>query len=275
MHVMLHSPLWCWLPLLSNVQPTGMKNSFSPIQRAPAGSTLWFAQEICCFAVCCLQCRCAQPFYRRRGSRLLRWWQIVSGFCHLAEMGHFGCDIWTMPVTNSHVPIPLSHMQWLFGGLTLICILDTGAKVFVVESCWAPLWGEARATPCQKEPPPVAHHGAWMGPAAEMVAPQGKHVYLRAKKCLTAAVRVRKWESQPCRPQGQWRRRAGGAPDARAAVPLLPVERPQVEQAVPLRPTGYHSRADLHVVPCGWACARAGGLPGEAAAHADAEAGSM
>lgn len=43
-------------------------------------------------------------------------------------------------------------------------------------------------------------------------------------------------ENHPCRPQGQYKRRAGDAPGRRAEVPLQPVEMSLVEQAVPLQP---------------------------------------
>jgi len=41
----------------------------------------------------------------------------------------------------------------------------------------------------------------------------------------------------------------GGAPGARAEVPLQPVEQTMVRQAVPLQPREVHGGADLHLQP--------------------------
>ena len=41
----------------------------------------------------------------------------------------------------------------------------------------------------------------------------------------------------------------GGAPGARAEVPLQPVEKTMVRQAVPLQPTEVHGGTDTHLQP--------------------------
>ena len=57
------------------------------------------------------------------------------------------------------------------------------------------------------------------------------------------------WEKQLCRHQGQCRRRGEGAPCAGAELPLQPVIKTTVRQAVPLQPMKVHSGADLHLQP--------------------------
>ena len=56
-------------------------------------------------------------------------------------------------------------------------------------------------------------------------------------------------EEQPCRPPGQCRRRGGDAPGAGAEIPLQPVGKTMVRQAVPLQPREVHGGADLHLQP--------------------------
>ncbi|GAB0205629.1 hypothetical protein GRJ2_003028500 [Grus japonensis] len=41
----------------------------------------------------------------------------------------------------------------------------------------------------------------------------------------------------------------GGAPDARAEIPLQPLEKTTVRQAVPLQPMEVHGGADIHLQP--------------------------
>ena len=41
----------------------------------------------------------------------------------------------------------------------------------------------------------------------------------------------------------------GGAPGARAEIPLQPVVKTMVRQAVPLQPMEVHSGADIHLQP--------------------------
>ncbi|GAB0181411.1 hypothetical protein GRJ2_000606400 [Grus japonensis] len=41
----------------------------------------------------------------------------------------------------------------------------------------------------------------------------------------------------------------GGAPGARAEIPLQPLEKTMVRQAVPLQPMKVHGRADIHLQP--------------------------
>jgi len=54
-------------------------------------------------------------------------------------------------------------------------------------------------------------------------------------------------EKQLCRHPGQ--RRSGGAPSAGAEIPLQPVEKTVVSQAVPLQPREVHGGADPHLHP--------------------------
>ncbi|KAK4806186.1 hypothetical protein QYF61_001109 [Mycteria americana] len=51
------------------------------------------------------------------------------------------------------------------------------------------------------------------------------------------------------RHQGQGRRRGGGAPGARAEIPLQPVLKTVVRQAVPLQPMEVNSGADIYLQP--------------------------
>lgn len=137
MDVTFHSLLWCWLPLLPNAQPTGW-NHFLFANSGDSSfqgfvSSLVCSEEKLCFAVYWLQCRCMQPFYKSWRPSPLWLWQIVSGFCHLAEMGHFGCDTWT--ITNHHGPIAMSNMQWLCFLWCLAFRLCIGCRCLVGLFC--------------------------------------------------------------------------------------------------------------------------------------------
>ena len=54
---------------------------------------------------------------------------------------------------------------------------------------------------------------------------------------------------QPCRHQGQCRRRGGGAPGAGAEIPLQPLEKTMVRQAVLLQPMEVHGGAEIPLQP--------------------------
>ncbi|GAB0180481.1 hypothetical protein GRJ2_000513400 [Grus japonensis] len=67
---------------------------------------------------------------------------------------------------------------------------------------------------------------------------------------------------------------AGGAPGAGAEIPLQPLEKTMVRQAVPLQPTEVHGGAEIPAAAHGGPHAGAGGCPKEAVTLWEARAGA-
>lgn len=78
------------------------------------------------------------------------------------------------------------------------------------------------------------------------------------------------WENQPCRCQGQWRRKGWSSAGTRAEIPLQPIEKTMTMQVVLLQPVEYHSGANIHSAAHGEHQTRTrGGALKETAAHGE------
>ena len=131
-----------------------------------------------------------------------------------------------------------------------VLVVEVVTGVASVRSCWKlPL--------CPTEPIPAGSKTD--PPPAKAISDSGStsgRTYLRRKKSCWDR---QKWQPErrvrtckrnsPADPQVSAEGGGGGAPGTGAEIPLQPVGKTMVRQAVPLQPREVHGGADLHLQP--------------------------
>lgn len=164
----------------------------------------------------------------------------VSGFLHLAEMGHFECDFRMMTTTLMDLSPSHAQQHAFLSGLPSVWLCRW--QSFGSGNPKGCSMRRGKAAPCSTQPAPKSLLQCTAGPQS-LGNTTLRKMYLRAKNAAERNVKNRPLDTR-VREGGE----GGGTPGTEAKVPLQPAEK--WSRLFPYSPWGHHMEyTDYHMEP--------------------------